>query len=115
MSLEEKAFPIQSICRVMGISRASYYRACRPAEDAQRSLSMVSEGDEALAGTIRQIQSQWPGYGVRRVWAVLRFDYGLVINIKRVRRVMRAYRDQSMDPSNKFEERLTRLEKSVPR
>jgi len=75
----------------MGISRASYYRACLHKEDAPRSVSTVSERDEVLAETIRQIQSEWPGYGVRRIWAVLRFDYGLLINIKRVRRVMRAY------------------------
>jgi len=91
MSLVERGYPVQAICQVMGISRASHYRACRHKEDVPRSMSTVSERDEVLAETIRQIQSEWPGYGVRRIWAVLRFDYGLLINLKRVRRVMRAY------------------------
>ena len=91
MNLEDKGFPLRVICRVMGISRASYYRADREKEaSGEPSHGMVAE-DEALVEIIRDIQSEWPCYGVRRVWAVLRFDRGLVVNIKKVRRVMRLY------------------------
>jgi transposase InsO family protein len=91
MNLEDKSFPLTVICRVMGISRASYYRASREKEASGKPSEAVVAEDDALAEIIREIQSQWPGYGVRRVWAVLRFDRGLVINIKKVRRVMRLY------------------------
>ncbi|MBW2309268.1 MAG: IS3 family transposase [Deltaproteobacteria bacterium] len=91
MNLEQKGVSVQGICRVMGISRASYYREGQRKEDARKEAKSAPEADEALADTIREIQREWPGYGVRRVWAVLRFDRGLVINIKRVRRVMQAY------------------------
>lgn len=91
MSLVDKGYPLQLICKVMGISRAYYYRAGQRKKDAQKPLSTVYEGDESLAATIREIQREWPCYGVRRVWAVLRFDRALIINIKRVRRVMRSY------------------------
>jgi transposase InsO family protein len=91
MNLEDKCFPLRVICRVMGISRSSYYRADREKEvSGQPSHGMVAE-DEVLVEIIREIQSHWPCYGVRRVCAVLRFDRGLAINIKRVRRVMRLY------------------------
>jgi putative transposase len=91
MNLEDKGIPVRVICRVMEISRASYYRAGRQKEEGRKALSAASEQEESLAAMIREIQSQWAGYGVRRVWAVLRFDRGLMINIKKVRRVMRLY------------------------
>mgnify|MGYP005845443179 CR=1 FL=1 len=91
MNLEEKGFSLKAICRVMGISRASYYRAGREKQAMGDHSDPVADKDGELAEIIRQIQSEWPGYGVRRVWAVLRFDRGMVINIKRVRRVMRCY------------------------
>ena len=91
MNLEDKGFPLAAICRVMAISRASYYRAGKEKQAKEDPSESVAAKDAQLAQIIRQIQSQWPGYGVRRVWAVIRFDWGFFINIKRVRRVMRLY------------------------
>jgi len=91
MNLEEKGIPVRVICRVMEVSRASYYRGGRQKEQQPRASAIMDEADERLADIIREIQREWAGYGVRRVWAVLRFDRGLVINIKTVRRVMRLY------------------------
>ena len=91
MSLEESGASIHVICHVMGISRASYYRAGRQKEEGGKESKSAPEADEALAGIIREIQGEWPCHGVRRVCAVLRHDRGLLVNIKRVRRVMRVY------------------------
>jgi len=85
--LRTKAFPSQP-------SVGSWVFLGRPTIGLQapgKPSHRVAAQDEALAEIIGQIRSMWPGYGVRRVWAVLRFDRGLVINIKRVRRVMRLY------------------------
>lgn len=46
--------------------------------------------DADLRETIEQVQVQFPRYGYRRVRAALRRD-GLVVNSKRLRRVMRAH------------------------
>lgn len=91
MNLEDSGVSVQAICRVMGICRAAYYRACRQTDDGGTAPRRIAEADEALAVIIREIQGEWAGYGVRRVCAVLRHDRGLLVNIKKVRRVMRAY------------------------
>ncbi len=91
MNLEEKGIPVRVICRVMELSRTSYYRGGREKEQGLGASGMVDDADERLVDIIREIQREWAGYGVRRVWAVLRLDRGLVINIKRARRVMRLY------------------------
>ncbi len=47
--------------------------------------------DLELLAQIEEIKSEHPFWGYRRVWATLKFKHGLLINIKRVERVMRLY------------------------
>jgi len=70
---------VRLICTVLGVSRSWYYASTR------RS---TRGGDEELAGLIETIIVRYPGYGHRRITAALRRD-GLLVNRKRVLRVMR--------------------------
>lgn len=70
---------LRVICRTLGISRSWYYAA------QQRS---GTAGDDQLVAWIEPLVRRYPGYGYRRITRALQRD-GVVINHKRVRRVLR--------------------------
>jgi len=68
-----------AMCRALGVSRASLYRARRPRAPAD---------DVELRDAIQRIALEMPGYGSRRISAELR-RRGWIINRKRVQRILR--------------------------
>jgi putative transposase len=71
---------VRHLCKLAGVSRASYYRRF----DARAPR----EADIELAGHIQLLSLRYKFYGYRRITAVLRRS-GMVINAKRVQRLMR--------------------------
>jgi hypothetical protein len=71
---------VRHLCKLAGVSRASYYRRF----DARAPRDAVIE----LAGHIQLLSLRYKFYGYRRITAVLRRS-GMVINAKRVQRLMR--------------------------
>ncbi len=71
---------VQRLCRLAGISRASFYR--------HRDESDPDAADHALADAIQHICLKHKYYGYRRVTATLRRQ-GHIVNAKRVLRLMR--------------------------
>jgi putative transposase len=71
---------VQRLCRLAGISRASFYR--------HREESDPDAADHALADAIQHICLKHKYYGYRRVTASLRRQ-GHIVNAKRVLRLMR--------------------------
>ena len=47
------------------------------------------DSQEELAERIHHLIHQYPTYGSRRIWALLRFRLGLRVNVKKVYRIMR--------------------------
>ncbi len=74
----DPALPVVAQCRLLKIARSTLYY--QPAA--------VSEDDLALMRRMDELYLAWPFYGSRRMVAVLRRD-GVVVNRKRVRRLMR--------------------------
>ena len=72
------AFPVQMLCDLVGLPRSSFYY------EAHR------RDDPALQSRIRVVCGNWPTYGVPRVTAQIERDFKVVVNHKRVQRVMRA-------------------------
>lgn len=70
---------LRQICTVLGISRSGYYAS------THRS---TTNGDDQLVAWMEPIARRFPGYGYRRITRALQRD-GVVVNHKRVRRVMR--------------------------
>jgi putative transposase len=71
---------VQHLCKLAGVSRASYYRrfqACAP-----------READIELTSQIQLLSLRYRFYGYRRITAALRRS-GMVVNAKRVQRLMR--------------------------
>ena len=76
------AYPLALICDVLTVPRSSVYaREVRVLGDDE------DDEDQPVRAHIERIAGAWPTYGYRRVTAQLRRD-GLVVNGKRVRRLM---------------------------
>lgn len=74
----ESRYPVSLVCQVLELSRSSYYYLAESSDDAQLRLA------------IAELAATWPTYGSRRLTAQLRREpHSLVVNRKRVQRVMR--------------------------
>lgn len=83
----EHGVPVRTACEVLGLARSTYYR--RPQRRDER----------ALRAAITTEAGQWPTYGSRRITHQLRrVPYGLVVNRKRVQRLMHALNLQARRP-----------------
>jgi len=75
--------PLTRACGLLALCRSSYYRLVAPQPEQARGGESMR-----LRDAIERITLAFPGYGYRRVTAQLRRD-GLLVNRKRVLRVMR--------------------------
>lgn len=78
--------PVAVVCRVLGVSRSTAYRASAPRGPFYRRAE-----DERVAGQIRVVLRSRATYGHRRVTARVNRLFGTQYNRKRIRRVMRLY------------------------
>lgn len=78
--------PVAVICRVLGVSRSTAYRA-----EAPRGPRYHRRDDERVAGQIRVVVKTRASYGHRRVTARVNRLFGTRYNRKRIRRVMQLY------------------------
>ena len=75
--LVAQGYPIRQVCRLLGLARSSYYHRPAPAPDEQ-----------AAQDALLQVAEAWPAYGYRRLTVQLAREHNLMINSKRVRRLM---------------------------
>lgn len=74
----QDCYAVSRVCGVIGLPRSCYYH------------KKHDRGDQALRAAIEAIVGEFPTYGSRRVTAQLwRAPYGMIVNRKRVQRVMR--------------------------
>ncbi len=81
------------IARVLEIDRARLSQT-RLAPRAPRKARRKRVLDEPLAARIQELIQQHPTFGYRRIWALLRFQEGLLVNRKKVQRIMQLRRWQ---------------------
>jgi len=73
-----QGYPLASVCRILGLSRSSYYYCSAETDDA------------AVEDAVKDIARQFPTYGSRRITHQLRRPpHERVINRKRVQRLLR--------------------------
>jgi putative transposase len=77
--------PERRVCRVLDVSRSSLLSV--PAERRQRRPL-----DRVLVERIRKLIRRHPTFGDRRLWALLRFADGLIVNLKALYRILKAKR-----------------------
>ena len=75
MRLRSEAYPVTSICEVLGLPRSSFYHQPKTEENA------------ALCVLLHDLAAQYPTYGYRRLTALVRRQ-GWRVNHKRVQRLM---------------------------
>ncbi len=74
--------PMTRLCRVLGVPRSTVYHQPK-VEKLHRPV------DEALARTVHEIIQTHPTFGIRRVWAWLRYRLDQSANRKKIHRLMR--------------------------
>lgn len=85
---QRAGYAVRDACAALGISRSAYY-AARQAPRGHRRRNL--EADNVLVALMKQIKDGHIFWGYRRVWAWLRFRLGVVVNQKRVRRLMKEH------------------------
>lgn len=75
---EQEGYPVDSLCGLLQFPRSSYY------------YQPITREDPMLQGVVEEVAARCPAYGSRRVTQELRRDpYRLVVNRKRIQRLMR--------------------------
>ena len=73
------------VCRVLDVPRSSL-RSAPTEKRLRRPL------DTVLVERIRELIKDHPTFGYRKLWALLRYGEGLLVNLKAVYRILRAKR-----------------------
>lgn len=76
-----KPVPVTKLCTWLGLARSSAYY--QPRERKPRPL------DEAMAARIKRIHQKESHCGVRGTWSRLRYQHQVVVNHKKVHRIMK--------------------------
>lgn len=104
-SLKQAGYTAVDACQAIGYSRSAYYASQRP----QAVRQVVPDVQElVLIERIKEIKTRHPFWGYRRVWAWLRHRAGIVVNQKRVRRLMKEYRLMATQTVHKAKRASTR-------
>ena len=75
---EQEGYPVTNLCRFLSLSRSSYY------------YHLIERDETELRGSIETIAAEFVKYGSRRVTHELRRSpYEIVVNRKRIQRLMR--------------------------
>jgi len=86
-SLKQAGYTVTDACQALGISRSGYYISRHPRKATERVLD---QDEEKLIDLIKELKEKHPFWGYRRVWAWLRHREKIVVNKKRVYRLMKA-------------------------
>ncbi|MEO0075363.1 MAG: IS3 family transposase [candidate division WOR-3 bacterium] len=86
-TLKQSGYTISAACQSLGFTRSSYYqrKATHPLEKRIDKLQ-----DLLLIEKIKTIKLEHPYWGYRRIRAWLRYRDGILVNEKKVRRLMKA-------------------------
>lgn len=79
------ALPLASqrlVCAVLGVSR-------RKSREGSEALTTETRVDSGLVERLRVLIAQHPTFGYRRLWAMLRFGEGFVVNLKKIYRILK--------------------------
>lgn len=87
---EHPDYPVRILCELGGISRSSYYKWDGHISTEKELL------DESLAKKIEQLHEEHPDMGYRRIRDTLAHDQGIQVNDKRILRICRKKKIQSI-------------------
>ena len=79
----EHHYPSCSLCKLVGITRAAYYKWLNHIETANDRLN------KQISDRLEAIHQEHPDMGYRRLNDKLRHDHGIKVNDKRILRICR--------------------------
>lgn len=85
-TLKQSGYTISAACQSLGFTRSSYYERKTP-HPIERSVDKLQ--DLLLIEKIKAIKLEHPYWGYRRIRAWLRYREGILVNEKKVRRIMK--------------------------
>lgn len=85
-SLKQAGYTVVDACQALGISRSGYYASRRHQEI---KVQVMDRDEEKLVAMITDLKEKHPFWGYRRVWAWLRHRKKILVNKKRVYRLMK--------------------------
>lgn len=89
LSEEHSEYPVSTMCEILKINRAAYYKWKNHANSENDDLN------ELIAEKVLKIHGEHPDMGYRRIRDTLAHDYNINVNDKRVLRVCRKKKVQS--------------------
>ena len=87
-SLKQAGYTVIDACQALGIGRSGYYAAHQVRGP---KVPVVAADEQKLLEQIKAIKLAHPFWGYRRVWAWLRHREKILVNQKRVRRLMKKH------------------------
>lgn len=111
-SLKQVGYTVFDACQALGFSGSGYYSGKRPKEP-QASIPDMAEA--ALIEKIKEIKEAHPFWGYRRTWAWLRYRAQMVVNQKRVRRLMKEHSLMATQTVHKVKRTSTRSKPQADR
>jgi putative transposase len=109
---------LRRVCRALDVNRSSVYLAGEPIP-SNPSKSAGSKMDEEMAGRLHALVKQHPTFGYRRLWALLRFGQNVMVNLKKVHRIVKLRRWQVKErlvaPRPRVQQKTSRTERSNER
>lgn len=85
--VEEAQFPVETVCRLAGIHKSTFYRRRTRLTGSTRTRLCFRQRE--IRKHVRSLCEKYPTYGYRRIWALLCRE-GVRVNLKTVYRVMKA-------------------------
>lgn len=82
---------MQDACQALGFSRSGYYASRRPQKTHKTHRTAQAVRDVGLVEKIKALKTQHPFWGYRRVRAWLLYREKVLVNEKRVRRLMKEH------------------------
>jgi len=86
-TLKQSGYTISAACQSLGFTRSSYYEHKTP-HPIEKRIDKLQ--DMHLIEKIKAIKLEHPYWGYRRIRAWLRYRDGILVNEKKVRRIMKA-------------------------
>jgi len=83
---EEEGVSVSRLCKVVGISRATYYR--RRGEKGRKRRRQSRPVKEVIGERVRELAEEYPSYGYRKIWALVHQE-GLGGSLSTVYRALR--------------------------
>lgn len=89
--LNQAGYTVRDACQALGISRSGYYASRMPQKTHKTHRTARAVRDVGLVEKIKALKDQHPFWGYRRVRAWLLYREKILVNEKRVRRLMKEH------------------------